>query len=301
MSQDEHQPKGGPKTSEGKAVARMNATKHGLRALTPVIPGVEDPEEWEEHRTGILESLAPVGKLEAVFADRVALILWRLQRVVRYESEVVACRQQAGTPAEVWFQQTAPEWPEWAPPRSGPSVPLTPYGLADLARRLPLLGHSWPITAFAGAALLKALAAATGVVDLARVPVAWHFLHLDPEALSGCYPLPQLLTAVAHVDAASRGVNTTNGDPVPLLSRERLAELMVQVVERADAAVAAIAAGSPSRLMASPEDLDRIQRYEAHLNRQLQAAMHELEALQARRIGRAAPLARVDVAGLPEQ
>lgn len=38
-----------------------------------------------------------------------------------------------------------------------------------------------------------------------------------------------------------------------------------------------------------------ISRYEAHLNRQLVTTLHELEALQERRAGRPAPLARVDV------
>ena len=39
-------------------------------------------------------------------------------------------------------------------------------------------------------------------------------------------------------------------------------------------------------------------RYEAHLCRQLYKAMHELEALQAKRTGGAAPLARLDVQGM---
>jgi len=43
------------------------------------------------------------------------------------------------------------------------------------------------------------------------------------------------------------------------------------------------------------EDLNKIMRYEAHLNRQLYQAMHELEALQARRKGGHAPLARLDI------
>jgi hypothetical protein len=50
-----------------------------------------------------------------------------------------------------------------------------------------------------------------------------------------------------------------------------------------------------------PEEklLERIMRYEAHLHRQLLQSMHELEALQARRRGEMAPLARLDVAGGP--
>ncbi len=46
-------------------------------------------------------------------------------------------------------------------------------------------------------------------------------------------------------------------------------------------------------------NLNKIIRYEAHLNRQLYQALHELEARQARRRGQPAPLARVDVNVLP--
>jgi hypothetical protein len=46
--------------------------------------------------------------------------------------------------------------------------------------------------------------------------------------------------------------------------------------------------------------LQAFSRYEAHLNRQLVHTMHELEALQQRRNGQPAPLARLDVIGAPE-
>ena len=52
--------------------------------------------------------------------------------------------------------------------------------------------------------------------------------------------------------------------------------------------------------MPNPQDLYRILRYEAHLSKQFYVALHELEAQQERRQGRAAPLARVDIQGLPE-
>jgi hypothetical protein len=49
------------------------------------------------------------------------------------------------------------------------------------------------------------------------------------------------------------------------------------------------------RVLLEEADLQRIGRYEAHLSRQMYQALHELEALQSRRRGAAAPLARVDV------
>jgi hypothetical protein len=49
------------------------------------------------------------------------------------------------------------------------------------------------------------------------------------------------------------------------------------------------------RILPGEDELQKIGRYEAHLSRQMYQALHELEALQKRRSGREAPLARVDV------
>ena len=67
-----------------------------------------------------------------------------------------------------------------------------------------------------------------------------------------------------------------------------------------------VATGRPAATRAwpvMPEEvvLSPILRYEAHLNRQLYQALHELEALRDRRAGKSTPLARVDVHGMPGQ
>jgi len=85
---------GGPKTEEGKEVVRWNAARHGIRSPAPVVPGIEAQEDWERHLEGILESLAPEGRLETVLAERVALFSWRLNRVARYETESIALAQE---------------------------------------------------------------------------------------------------------------------------------------------------------------------------------------------------------------
>ena len=54
------------------------------------------------------------------------------------------------------------------------------------------------------------------------------------------------------------------------------------------------------RLLPDDKTLEKVARYEAHLSRGLYKALHELEALQVRRTGAAAPLARLDVDGLVE-
>ena len=54
------------------------------------------------------------------------------------------------------------------------------------------------------------------------------------------------------------------------------------------------------RLLPEEKTLEKVSRYEAHphLSRLMFKALHELEALQVRRSGGAAPLARLDVDGL---
>jgi hypothetical protein len=50
-----------------------------------------------------------------------------------------------------------------------------------------------------------------------------------------------------------------------------------------------------ARILPSEEQLQRIRCYEAHLSREMYRSLHELEALQTRRLGGSAPLGRVDV------
>ncbi len=73
--------RGGPNTPEGKEVARWNAARHGIRSPSPVVPGLEKPEDWQEYRDGMLGDLAPAGPLELALAERMALLSWRLHRV----------------------------------------------------------------------------------------------------------------------------------------------------------------------------------------------------------------------------
>jgi hypothetical protein len=57
---------------------------------------------------------------------------------------------------------------------------------------------------------------------------------------------------------------------------------------------------SRERLLPRVEILEKIARYEAHFSRGLYKAIHELEALQTRRLGGSVPFARLEVDGLAE-
>ena len=186
-----------PKTEAGKAVVRLNAVKHGVLSASPVTPGLGREEDWKVHRAGIRASLAPEGHLEDTLVERIALLLWRLQRVARYETETIVLAQERAEEDLVW-ERTLETKGVWG----------ANFKRLDVV--VPSLDH-----------------------DAAQMDV-----YLDR------------------------------------MRRHRLLPL-------------------------EPE-LDKVMRYEAHLNRQFNQALHELEALQTRRSGGIAPLARVDVQGLPE-
>jgi len=50
-----------------------------------------------------------------------------------------------------------------------------------------------------------------------------------------------------------------------------------------------------AKILPSADNLQKIARYELHLSKEMYRALHELEALQERRIGGKSPLARLDV------
>jgi len=53
------------------------------------------------------------------------------------------------------------------------------------------------------------------------------------------------------------------------------------------------------RILPSDEDINKILRYGGSLHRQALQVYHEIEAMQARRMGQSSPLARVDFSGPP--
>lgn len=79
----------GPRTPEGIAVCRFNATKHGLSGQQIVIKG-EDPAEYEEIRASFQSHFNPQNEHEALLVEQVAQNQWRLQRAYRVEAKIIA-------------------------------------------------------------------------------------------------------------------------------------------------------------------------------------------------------------------
>ena len=81
----------GPRTKQGKAVSSKNAVRHGLLSRHVALPD-EDLDALNRFRTELVEQLDPQGPLEELLAERVMGNAWRLRRVCRLESAVLAHR-----------------------------------------------------------------------------------------------------------------------------------------------------------------------------------------------------------------
>jgi hypothetical protein len=294
-------PSGGPRTEEGKEVARWNATRHGIRSPAPVVPGIERTEDWEEHREGVLESLSPEGHLEFVLAERVALLSWRLYRVTRYETEAIALFQER-------LEEDLANSRRFESGSNHPDAVRSDVKSAKeeyrLLKRFAKMEDDKPLSALdADSVIWDAIGCADKVAEG----------DVDPEELLESISVPGLpdsdswedyegwTAGLVHavIEAVARATDEEPEELVEAATRgarfkvER-AKLEAEKVERDLRNMAR------ERLLPEEKILEKVARYEAHLSRGLYKAMHELEALQARRTGGAAPLARLDVDGLAE-
>jgi hypothetical protein len=280
---DSNMPKGGPPSQEGKEVVKWNATRHGLRSPAPVVPGVEKVEEWEEHRDGILENLSPEGHLEMVLAERIALLSWRLHRVIRYETESIALYQEqieedlarqrrfgsgvlgAHHPEEVrWKLKDAQRTH-----RTLKKLPGLPHDKhlsgADAA------GVLWGVSAYIEDEDLEKVRPPSGVPDWAGVEedsaewdgwtVGMVMEYVDSMASEAGESPKELLEAA------------TEKARLDVISAKGAVERVEKDLERM----------SRERLLPDEKTLEKVARYEAHLSRGLYKTLHELEALQVRR------------------
>lgn len=80
--------KGGVKTKQGKDIVKFNALKHGLLSKATVITtgdGTESIEEYELLLNGLIEHFKPLGTMEEMLVEKIAVSYWRLRRANYYE------------------------------------------------------------------------------------------------------------------------------------------------------------------------------------------------------------------------
>jgi hypothetical protein len=270
-----------------------------------VVPGLEEPQDWQEHREGILKSLSPVGHLEFTLAERVALLSWRLHRVTRYETGVIAIAQEK-------IEEDIHDRRGFVAALKGERfAEIHPAGIRWLARHLKQ-AHT-ALRRFSSHAPDKVLsgtdasAVVHGVLDTVNKRTGKETVEKElnlPGDLQDTHELTELPAMKAAKVRECLEVIAAHAS----LDLDELLEAAIEQA-RYEAAIAShrkedmereVSRKVAGRILPDEKTLEKISRYEAHLSRQLYHALHELEALQTRRLGGNVPLARLDVQGLPE-
>jgi hypothetical protein len=322
----------GPITPGGKARSSKNALRHGVYSVLPVVPGLEQSEHWETHCVGIFKSLAPEGTLEEALAERVALCLWRSNRVHRYETAITSVELE--------------RIDEQLHPRP-PAVTMSFLGMEPDRDNLDTLEPEVAL-----GKILKELKEKRETVKLwgGTHRVLEHLSELSDDApvsgddaygvfedMLGALPeeeegadiedsdfLIGLGLPEDEVNYAYRWDGWTAGmvrkglaelaysvgrEPEKLLAkalkrRRNIQEQNVDAMQRLEATVKVLRRRvkakedrlTRERMLPDANTLQKITRYEAHLSRQLLQALHELQRLQAARGGQPVPLpAALDV------
>src|SRR5437660_4981924 len=100
----------GPRTPEGKARVRHNALKHGLLAKEVIVPVGDEQEkraEFELFLDDLWQHYAPVGPIEEMLVEKIAVAYWRLRRATRAEVGELSLEfdKAAGSGAVVLFSR----------------------------------------------------------------------------------------------------------------------------------------------------------------------------------------------------
>ena len=89
----------GPRTPEGKSAARFNALKHGVDAVTIVIPG-EDPAAYEALAADYYERFRPQSAVEEFHVDTLIRSDWQKRRLQRAEAKLYRALLAEGSTPE---------------------------------------------------------------------------------------------------------------------------------------------------------------------------------------------------------
>jgi len=245
----------------------------------------------------------PEGHLELVLAERVALLSWRLHRVTRYETESIALLQEKAEDDLADKRRFSSRVLGAAHPEAVRGNLKTARSDHRLLKRFPKLEDDKRLSSFDADTILWAAAEITDRV--AEGDIAPEDL-LDEISIPG---VPENTEEWEDFDGWSAGAvragieaiaSATDEDP------EKLLEVAIDAARRdvigkqqaAEQVERDLGRMGRERLLPDEKILDKVSRYEAHLSRLMFKALHELEALQVRRSGGSAPLARLDVDGL---
>lgn len=304
----------GPRTAAGLTITSRNAVRHGFYTAAVVPAAGESVAEFEELRSRVRDELAPEGEMAERLVERVALILWRFDRVARYEAAVAAQGVNALAAGPVPPDPDAITGAEVDVCGPQPAAPTPAYRLAHARARVAgwgpvrqqfrraaaALGHP----AFAGDPpeppgryVRRELAAVLGLewdeleARWARVVAAR--TEAGPLAGAALEGVLAALAAAAGKEPAAVLAGTRERFAAKAAEYDRVIAEQERVADAVAAEMrAARAAALAAGVYADGDAVERVLRAEAHLTRQLGSTLDLLDRLRGG-VGPADPALRL--------
>lgn len=265
----------GPKTTSGKAVSKLNALKHGILSKQVLVQGMnfkESRHELMKLQQRFWDEWQPVGPVEEMLVDQVVTAQWRLRRALAAEAGEIALSVDGGQ----WHRKTshlkltALAWELEEDPmlRMSDSAFGNSFMANQLRRVRVLVEASGELTdaALAEVKFRGKPYRLTKVLEELRARPPENLEGLALETLRQ----QQKEKILAYLDREIRQLSWSEG---------RCAEREAQEEQARQAAAT----------LPSVEVLEKIQRYETKLERQIFRAMAQLERLQRMRKGEVLP------------
>jgi hypothetical protein len=268
----------GPRTELGKQTASCNATKHGIFAKAVLLKG-ESRCDYEDLLTGLRDAFQPVGRFEDLLVETLATTTWRKRRLLLAESAQI----QMNTEFSDW-DRVGRELKEAAylDDTNGLVRYMDKLGVIQYCVRL-LLGLQEQIerNGFDTEADEDILEKIYGSRDDTRFR----------EDLYDFYLMCLGTANVSEEDRERKGLHSPERCKSEML---RKIKNEIHRLERYDKKQSSIEAEQAklevvSRNVPDDDNLDRLLRYEASLERSFDRTLNQLERVQRRRRGESIP------------
>lgn len=270
----------GPKTEEGKEISKMNALTHGLLSAHLFIPtsgDTTDRDGFFAFMELFFEEMQPEGVLETLLVDRLFAVFWRLRRLHIAETGLI--RKQV---KPHYLQQVIDTFA--AEGRARNDIENGFFYRMRTSMGCTHLAHGWQ--AVVESMQEKGLPLSVGMTRALNEELGGNSGFWKAEYVSQFNWIVQNKGGTKPMNAEEeKRFNECALDYAKQLcemfkSFAGFLEMDEEEVRKADL---------QSKMIPPLADLEKLQRYEAHLQRVLLQTLHELQRMQAVRLGRPAP------------
>jgi hypothetical protein len=266
----------GPRTLQGKERSKFNARKYGLFSKAVLLQD-ESRAEYDALLNGLMENLQPEGKLERVLVENLAALSWRKRRLVHGETAEIEKAQFLIWDLEL---QNKIDELEYAQLKDASD------GKLGHSNRLLLIRNAIEILEINRSGFMASESRATDAIRQTLQSI-YGYKDDGPQP----YAMSQMSLMISKlVSSADQGKEDSEDPPdVRRVMVEAIGKEIVRLVELYDTASKVEALRRDQDLAAarvpSPEVSDRLIRYEAHLSREFDRTLAQLERLQRIRLG----------------